>query len=282
MTKIYNSLIVSNKINIILKALCFKPKALLYILIVLAVFGLTVKTTQGQTFPNLGVAIPTPVSSDVQEGDIVCAESQDSAIFIRCADEYSPSIYGVMTLDPAAEFELLPADGQFPVITTGRVRVNVNAVNGNLEAGDFITSSSVSGVGMKADINGYVLGTALEPYSPANPDDVGKIEVLVNIHPTIKLGTGSSNLLALLRTGLSFSALDSLGSLRYLLAVLVVIISFVLGFIYFGRVAKAGVESLGRNPLASRAIQLTVFFNIFLTIVIIAVGLIVAYLILVL
>ena len=252
---------------------------ILFILVALMLFSATGRIF-AQGVGDLGVAIPTPITGDVGDGDIICSETSG---FGRCPDPYSPSIYGVMTLTPAAEFIENPSDGLSPVVTSGKVKVNVSGENGNIEIGDLITTSNDSpGIGMKATINGYVVGTALEPYSPQNPSDTGKIIILVSIHPTIKLGTGAANLLALLRTGLSFSALDSLGSLRYILAALVVIISFILGFVYFGRVARAGVESLGRNPLASRSIQLTVFFNIFLTIVIIAIGLVVAYLILVL
>ena len=250
----------------------------LYIIIVFF-FGV-VGYVSAQAESDLGVAIPIPIVGEVESGDLICSDGQG---FVRCTQEYSPSLYGVMTTTPSAEFILEnPTESTFPVVSSGRMIARVSAVNGNINAGDFVTSSTTAGVGMKATINGYVLGTALEGFSPGSPEDIGNIEVLVGIHPTVTLGTGASNILALLRSGLSFSALDSLGSLRYLLAALVVIISFVLGFIYFGRVAKAGVESLGRNPLASRSIQLSVFFNVFLTIVIIVIGLVVAYLILIL
>jgi F0F1-type ATP synthase membrane subunit c/vacuolar-type H+-ATPase subunit K len=61
-----------------------------------------------------------------------------------------------------------------------------------------------------------------------------------------------------------------------------VIISFTLGMIYFGRASRTGIEAVGRNPLAKRVIQLTIFLNIVLTIVIVMVGLAIAYLILIL
>jgi F0F1-type ATP synthase membrane subunit c/vacuolar-type H+-ATPase subunit K len=73
-----------------------------------------------------------------------------------------------------------------------------------------------------------------------------------------------------------------LASLRYLLAFLIAIIAFVLGFIYFGRVVRVGIEAIGRNPLARRMIQITMLFNILITIVIVLAGLLIAYLILVL
>lgn len=228
---------------------------------------------------NQGVAIPTPIEGEVKEGDVICAKEGKYSL---CNEEYSTGIFGVMTTHPSAEFTQPPAEGLYPVVSSGKVPVKVTAANGPIESGSFITTSEKSGVGMRAKLNGFVLGTALDSFNPSNADDTGTINVLISIHPTSKLGTGSANLLALVRKGLTFTVLDSLGSLRYLLAALVLIISFVLGFIYFGRVARAGVESLGRNPLAGRSIQLSVFFNILLTIVIMTIGVVVAYLILVL
>ena len=61
-----------------------------------------------------------------------------------------------------------------------------------------------------------------------------------------------------------------------------VIMGFGLGFIYFGRIAKAGVEAIGRNPLASRTITSGLVLHILLTIVIVGAGLGIGYLILVL
>ena len=63
---------------------------------------------------------------------------------------------------------------------------------------------------------------------------------------------------------------------------LIVLITFALGIWYFGRVARSGVEAIGRNPLATRAIQLGVILNLLLTLVILLVGIALAYLILVL
>jgi F0F1-type ATP synthase membrane subunit c/vacuolar-type H+-ATPase subunit K len=76
--------------------------------------------------------------------------------------------------------------------------------------------------------------------------------------------------------------LEPIESLRYLLAIAMVLIAFTLGMIYFGRSSRAGIEAIGRNPLAKKVIQLTVFMNIILTVVIVLVGLGIAYLILVL
>jgi F0F1-type ATP synthase membrane subunit c/vacuolar-type H+-ATPase subunit K len=68
--------------------------------------------------------------------------------------------------------------------------------------------------------------------------------------------------------------------LRYLTAALMVILGFVLGFVYFGRIAKAGVEAIGRNPLSSKTIEFGLILHILLTIVIVGAGLGIGYLIL--
>ena len=64
------------------------------------------------------------------------------------------------------------------------------------------------------------------------------------------------------------------------MAAAVVLASFILAFMTFGRTAAKGVEALGRNPSASRIIHLGIIFNVSIVIVIVLAGLTVAFLIL--
>ena len=112
--------------------------------------------------------------------------------------------------------------------------------------------------------------------------DVQRIQVLINIHPATTIAGARGNLIQFIRKGISVPVFQPLESLRYLLAVLIVIISFTMGLIYFGRASRTGIEAIGRNPLAKRVIQLTIMLNIVLTLVIILVGLAIAYMILIL
>ncbi len=226
------------------------------------------------------VALPLPILdiADVQEGDIVCFVAKG---FARCNQDYAQSMYGVVSASPSAALETDTTDTTRLVVTTGESMVRVSGVNGAIAAGDFITSSETAGVGQKAEQNGYILGIALQSFDDTS-GTIGLIPISLGIHVTSQLTDSRSDLLAFIRKGLSAPTLAPLASLRYLLAFLVVIISFVLGFIYFGRVAKAGVEALGRNPMAGRMIQLTVIFNIVLTVAIIGAGLVIAYLMLIL
>lgn len=227
-----------------------------------------------------GIAISIPIDDEnAQDGDILCSYQEGIK---RCQNPYDPAMYGVYATNASASIEDEELENAIEVVTEGVTLVRLSTINGNIEEGDFVTSSEKVGIAQKTTKNGYVLGTALEDYEQDNPDEISKILVALNIHPAAGLTGPRTNLLNVLRSGLTTPLLEPLDSLRYLLAILIVVLSFGLGLVYFGRIARAGVEAVGRNPLARAMIQFSVILNIFLTIVIVLVGLGLAYLILIL
>jgi hypothetical protein len=227
-----------------------------------------------------GIAITAPINDkDAVDGDIICTYTDGNK---RCPAEYDAAIFGVISDNPAAAIvDSEVTDGRL-IVTSGIATVRVSSAGGDIKEGDFITSSNTSGVGMRAARNGYVVGKAIQVYSNSDKSAVGKIQILVSVHPEGKLTGTRGNLLQFIRQGISVPVFSPVESLRYLLAVLIVIISFTLGMIYFGRASRSGIEAVGRNPLAKNVIQFTVIMNIVLTIVIVLVGLAIAYLILIL
>lgn len=228
---------------------------------------------------SLDLGISLPITGDANDGDIICG--YDSGLS-RCNTEYDPTMYGVVASNPALEIADEEFDNARTIVTNGVVDVRISSVNGNVQEGNYVSSSSNPGVAQLATRNGYVLGVALEDFSSDNPDDIGTIQIALNIHAQSGLSTARSDLLQALRTGLAVPLLEPLDTFRYLLAIIMIIIAFALGLIYFGRSSRAGIEAVGRNPLARKTIQFTVFLNIMLTLVIVLVGLGVAYLILIL
>lgn len=229
-------------------------------------------------FRSSGLAVPISVVDKTASDGAIISSNPDG--FILSDTPYDPSIYGVVNQNPSIAFENLDSDDSKPVISIGKALVQVSTQNGEIKINDFITTSKIPGVGQKANLNGFVVGTALENYSESDPKKTGKILVSVNPHYNGAFVGIRSNLIELLKDARNAYVLSPLVSLRYLLAASISIISFVLGFIYFGRVARTGVESLGRNPLAAKLISLGIVFNLAMTIVIILVGLFIAYLIL--
>lgn len=255
------------------------PKLKLGLIIALAAFFVPSGEVFAQSVSS-GVAISASVAdTQAQDGDIVCSEADN---FILCNTPYDKAMFGVITENPAASIETQNLANSHLVLSTGKTEVRVSGANGAIAVGDLVTTSEVAGVGQKATDNGYVLGVALEAYEPAQSADVGKILVSLNIKPQLNLTTAGANLIETLKQGLEAPFLDPLSALRYLSASLMIIAAFVIGFIYFGRVAKAGVEAIGRNPLAGGRIQASVVFHIVLTIAIAGIGVAIAYFILVL
>ena len=227
---------------------------------------------------STGVAIAIELAGG-EDGDIVCSAQGG---YRKCNKLNDSSLFAIVTSNPTAKFEVTGLDNPVFVLTSGKANVKVSSRNGNINEGDFVTSSEIDGLGQLATENGFVLGTALESYESGDGDAVGKILISISIHPEIGLSSARSNLLQVIRQGATGAILEPLDSLRYLIAALVVIASFVMGFVYFGRVARSGVEAIGRNPLASRIIQFNMILHIVMSIVIVLIGLAIAYLILIL
>ena len=256
-------------------------------LVLISLFLIVLPHSVSGQATSSGIAISVPIDSEnVVNGHVICSpekqSEEGSGGFVLCENEFDPALYGVVSDTPAAAFE---AEGEKPtrlVQSFGNVQVRVSSINGNIAEGNPVTSSTIPGVAQKADRNGYVLGTALEEWESDNSDETGLILMSLNIHAASGLSGARSDLLQALRQGITAPIFEPLSALRYILAAAMILISFSLGFIYFGRVAKTGIEAMGRNPMAGRMIQMSVLFNIIVTVIIVLIGLAIAYLILIL
>lgn len=240
-----------------------------FIISLLFCYFVTLSLTVHAQTSSSGVAVSVDLSSvDLIDGSIICSSK-------LCNIAYDSSVMGVYTQSPSILLENTSLIDGKPVISSGKVYVRFE---GSIKKGDYVTTSEKSGVAMKATRNGYVLGTALEDFDGPS----GKILVALGMRPAVLASTTSDNLWEALRQGLSSLYLTPLSALRYVMAMIITLVAFVLGFAYFGRVAKSGVEAVGRNPLAGRTIEFTVILNVVLTAIIMGSGLLLAYIILVL
>jgi len=229
---------------------------------------------------EIGGSVGVSVNKDVEnivEGSIICSRGDK---MVLCDEDLSPEIAGVYTEKPAILIEDKSING-IPLVNNGKVGVVVTNEKGNIKPGDYITSSKTPGYGVKADKSGIVLGIALEEFSGADNNSRGRVLVLVDIRPAVIASSSRGNLIETLKQAFLAPTLTPLSSLRYLLAILLAVGAFVIGFNYFGKVSKSGVEALGRNPLAGRMIQINVIINLVFTMAIMLAGLALAYAILV-
>ncbi len=219
------------------------------------------------------------IDKNVKDGNIIVSTPKGYGMTTTA---YDSNMYGVYTQSPAIFLQNTADAATKPVTTSGKSNVLVSSIGGNIKKNDFITTSTISGVGQKATRNGMVLGTALQDYSNSNQKTTGKILVAINPHFNASFADNKTNVLEVLRNASDPTTLTQATSLRYVLAAGIALASFVIGFVYFGRITSSGVEALGRNPLASRMIQLNLILNLALMVVIIAVGLGLGYMILIL
>lgn len=216
---------------------------------------------------DLGVAtyvdIADAQSQSVEDGSLIVSTLE--GLYLS-RYPYDPALIGVVSVNSAI---VLGAknEGNLPLISKGNIAVRVSTINGAILKGDPITSSNIPGVAMKATRAGTVIGTALEDYSEPDENKVGKILVLINIQYN---QNGNKN---------ADTSTITLGIiLRSAMATLIAVVTTVIGFIFFGRFAAKGMESLGRNPMASKTIKLGMILQGTLFITLIAVGYVLAYL----
>lgn len=227
---------------------------------------------------ELSVARPIKIDGEVPDNSIV---SYDGVLHALSTKAYDNTMLGVVTNNATIEYKSLegPIPGSYPVVSTGIAYVRVNTENGPIQVTDTITSSSTPGVGMKATKSGFIIGVAQADFE--GPGE-GTIPVILSIKfafakesPTAeKIRVQLSDMLKL--SGLTIID-DPIMSLRYLLATCVVITSLVVTFLTVGKVARSGVDAVGRNPLASKAIIFSIIMNTVLSIAIVGIGLTAAY-----
>lgn len=225
---------------------------------------------------SLGIAsyITIP-DKDTSDGNIVSL-SEDG--YILSDKAYDAKVIGVVSDNPAVSlnFEEL-TENSYAVLSSGNVKLSVSTINGPISEGDLLTSSEIKGIGMKADKAGYVVGTALESFDEKNPQTIGKINVSLNLHYANNTAQLKNSFLDIFQLSTIATYENPLTVFRYFIAGIVVIASIIVGFLSFGRVASQGIEALGRNPLASRTIQLGIIINTIITIAIIIAGISIAY-----
>jgi len=143
----------------------------------------TLTLTEYRPTPGADVAEWFPAADDVGIGDIVSIDPENNVRVVKSSKAYDPMVAGIVSTDPYL-FVGPEKEGSKPVALSGRVPTNVSLVNGEIERGDLITTSSIPGVGMKATEPGAIVGIALESLSDGETcgDQVcGTVIVLLNV-----------------------------------------------------------------------------------------------------
>lgn len=158
------------------------------------------------------------------------------------------------------------------VVVSGFAQALVSNINGNVEVGDKITASPVSGIGMKATTPAEVVGTAQENFAAIHTTkqtvvqqngktatiNVGlmPIEVNTTYYSAPQAQQGISSILppALQRLANAISG-QQVSSLRIFVSILALILGFAAASIMLYASVRSRIVSIGRNPLAQEALR---------------------------
>lgn len=252
-------------------------KLITYIYVLLFTLTVPVQYAAAADISSIGIANYYPISAEkVEDGDIIVSTGKG---YFLSNSEYDPRVSGIVTKNPAIALRDNNTKNSHPVVNSGTVNVKVSGINGSVKQGDFITTSSIPATGMKATKTGYVIGTAQHDLVLKGSDDVQLVTVALNFH-FLQLGSPvSSSLLDVFSLSRIAAYEQPLRVFQYVMASIILLASFVFGFLIFAKVVNTGVEALGRNPLAGKMIQLSILFNVVLIIVIIMTGVSLAYIV---
>ncbi|MBX4190315.1 hypothetical protein KW791_03425, partial [Candidatus Parcubacteria bacterium] len=112
---------------------------------------------------------PNNVAKTIAGSDILGVVSTNAAALING----SALLAGADTMDSSN----MP-EGNLPIALAGRVPLKVSTENGSIEIGDYLTTSSIPGVAMKATKAGNVIGPALNNYDGT---EIGQVMTFVNV-----------------------------------------------------------------------------------------------------
>ncbi len=193
---------------------------------------------------------------------------------IRASAPYDNRMFGVFQDTPIAVFRRVDNTGQ-AVIRTGMATVNVSTLNGDIRAGDYITTSPIAGVGQKATTSGYAIGVALKDFNSQSGNQTnfqnknireGQIDVEIDIQfydisgprsfSTLFSGLGAAFLQ-------SSQAPDAFGkAVKYIIVGLIMLLTILFDFIILSRSIPKTIEAIGRNPLGRSAIMFSLGLNL--------------------
>lgn len=242
--------------------------------VAIGLLGLSGASVWAQTGITGGVAEYVPIvhSDEIKEGQIV---TFNNGIYELSSREYDENIVGVVSRNSAVAISVIGSAGAAPLVYSGASQV---LVAGPIQVGDYITSSSVPGIGIRASKSGYVIGRAVANGS-ANANEPRLVPAIIEIGfvwpPGAAITVGS------LLSNPSQTVANLPRPVRYTAAVAVMLLALLAGYIMYSRTSTSTLAAIGRNPMAKRTIYLLAGYHAAITMLLVTAGVVLGYLILV-
>lgn len=142
-----------------------------------------VRVTESTTGQGLDYAenYPADPNNLPEAGDVVALRSVGGIAQVTKAQGYmNANTIGVVSTNPGQTLDDgTMGESKVPVALAGRIPAKVSTTNGEIHIGDYLTSSAVPGVAVKAINAGPVIGQAMEDYVETDKTKVGKVVMFV-------------------------------------------------------------------------------------------------------
>lgn len=267
-------------------------------LLALAVLGLLVAVSLRH--PLLSAqAVSEGYNADqvLQRGMVVRLKKDDATKVEPVSSEDAEHAHGVVVAANDTPVTLAQDGQQVFVSTNGHFDVLVSSQNGSINSGDYITVSSLSGIGMKAtNKEPFIIGRALAAFdgqknviSTVDVKDstgqnhtvsIGRVEADIGVAKNPLLKANDPNLPQILRRASEVIAGRPVNAVRvYIGLVVFIVTTIVAGSLLYGGVRSA-ITSIGRNPLSRKSIIRGMFQVILTGLIVFIAGIFGVYLIL--
>jgi hypothetical protein len=238
-----------------------------------------------QFSPTVGIAI-TLKSSDQSEAKTGLIVAKDPNEYYLTRSYKDPNVAGVITDNTDFLYTTENNKDKTTLAVDGVTDVWVSNTLGEIKYGDFITTSTQTGIGVKALENGSVVGYAMEAAPAGSEPHLIKVKLTLTDSWTgdipqqnQSLFRQSGNTFSKLLNSVESEALQGSRGFLYIIVLIIVILASIFGFMTFGRIAVNGIYAVGRNPLAKTTIVRTILINSFITILFTLASFIIALLI---
>ncbi len=209
---------------------------------------------------------------NIPPGMIVSQAANDDQ-FVELANlDNTENLLGAVVENDDSLFQVSSEENNVQVVTNDITRVLVTDSNGTIQTGDYVTASSIDGIGIKADeSHDKVLGIARGDFSSPEVRTieteegdtreiaVTRIPVMIQVDDNPAAGNQSSFLPDFIQGSANALAGEPVAPARIILALLVITGGFVGSLVLLYGAVSSTIISIGRNPLSNKSIYAGLF-----------------------
>jgi hypothetical protein len=275
-----------------MKIICLQIKRKNLALLALAFVVLLVLTPQivaAQQSSSLAQSFQTDTSKgSIVPGALVNLKPGTQRNVVLSTLSSADQLIGIVDQNPLVSISRQGEETQ--VVLSGTTTVLVSDINGAVKGGDKITVSPIAGVGMRATANSTVVGTAQSAFTSTNTKSiadkngknhtvrVGYVEIQVGV--AYYQAPGSDFLPPFIQSIANSVAGRPVSLIRILVCSVLLLLGFTSVVILVYTSVRSAMTSIGRNPLAARAIRKGLYQIGAVAVVVIGSTLLASYLIL--